>query len=102
VTIPTDCGIGRSSGDALDRAVADVAGGDHAGQAGLQQQGWPVQRPVRRWPAAPEQVTAGKQESAIVPLEVAANQSVWGSAPIMVNLAAAASLSVNRWLCLGW
>jgi hypothetical protein len=31
-------------GDALDRAVADIAGGEYAGKAGLQQERYPARR----------------------------------------------------------
>jgi hypothetical protein len=56
-------------GDAFDRAVADVAGGEDAGQAGLQQQRWSVQGPALGWPAVAEQVAAGEQETPLVPVD---------------------------------
>ena len=83
---------GRS--DALDRAVADIAGREHPGQAGLQQQRWPIERPVAGWPAVAEEVRPVSRNPRSSRWTVAASQSVWGSAPIMMNSAAAANLSV--------
>ena len=83
---------GRS--DALDRAVADIAGREHPGQAGLQQQRWPIERPVAGWPAVAEEVRPVSRNPRPSRWTVAASQSVWGSAPIKMNRAAAGSVSV--------
>lgn len=56
-------------GHPLDRPVAHVAGGEDAGQAGLQRQRKAVQQPARRWPAVPKQLRAGQDEPVPVQLE---------------------------------
>ena len=56
-------------GDPLDGPVPDVPGGEHAGDAGLEQQRRPLQRPAGRQLARPVQVPAGADESLVVSLD---------------------------------
>jgi hypothetical protein len=52
--------------DALDGPVAHVTGGEHAGQAGLQEQRRARKRPACRRPTGTEEVTAGQQVASLV------------------------------------
>jgi len=54
-------------GNPLDGAMADVAGDEHAGQAGLQQQRLPLQWPANRRATVSEEVGAGQDKPPSVP-----------------------------------
>jgi len=56
-------------GNPLDRPVADVARGEHAGEAGLQPERRALERPTRRRLAGSEQVAAGEDVPAVVTLD---------------------------------
>ena len=71
-------------GDALDRAGAHVAGGEHAGPAGLQQERLPLGRPVRRTRPAPARSGRTPWRPARSP---AGSQSVRGTAPMKLKSA---------------
>jgi hypothetical protein len=69
------------SGDALDRAAAHVADGEHAGMAGLQAQRRAVERPFGRAEVVGGEVGAGLDEAGTVEGQAIPNQSAFGLAP---------------------
>jgi hypothetical protein len=56
-----DCG-----GDAFDRAVADIAGGEYAGQAGFEREWRSLQWPAGRWASGAGEVASGDHEAVLV------------------------------------
>ena len=84
-----------AGGDALDGAVADVAGDEDAGDARFQQVGRAVEVPALRASAVAGEVQPAMTKPCSSRSTRPASQLVCGIAPIMMNSDAAGSVSVS-------